>query len=177
MRQYYEEPITPAEFSLGKPARDTSGNLVFMVTFQKDNREHYYYLIETDQGYKVDWEASVGHCAMSWVDFKSKKPSFPVRFRVAAQLSVFYVGKYSDGLQWMCLQVFSETGGSAYAYTRRHSECGEKLYDALRDGTARRLTLDLRFSEEKEIEIVDLVAPGWVIPSTVLLASGISEPN
>lgn len=165
MRRYYETSFAPTKsFSLEEPIRDSSGNLVFKVTLQEDKSERYYYLIPTEEGYKVDWEASAGHSGMSWVDFNSKKPPFPVRFRAVGRLADFYADHYSNGLKWICVQLSAENGSSVFAYAKRHSECGEKLSEALRSGSTRRLIVDLRFSEARNVEIVDLVAEEWVIP-------------
>ena len=111
-----------------------------------------YWIMKTSDGYKVDWESSVVYNSMSWAAFKAQRPSGSVKFRVSGQLSDDFTGQmYGKNSDYYSIELQScDADGtlnylSLWAYVRKASADGKRLFDLLKDGKKRLLILGLSF--------------------------------
>ena len=123
-----------------------------------------YYVKNTREGIKINWEATIGYNEMSWNAFKALRPTKPVTMRVEETLKSDYMyafrnterTHYSIGL-----------GLLEWGYARKDSRAGKRLFDILKDGEEHNLVLKIRFlpnsSGPTDILIDDLVSEDWLI--------------
>lgn len=116
---------------------------------------HHYYLQKTNDGYKIDWEASVGLNSMTAAAFKAQRPKEPMKFRVIGTLSDNYSpfgGNYVAETYWSVALKDGDENFIAYGYIPKDSEDGKKLYELLKDGETHRLILTVRYPSDLELE-------------------------
>lgn len=115
---------------------------------------YHYYLQKTNNGYKIDWESSVGLNSMTAAAFKAQRPKEPVKFRLLGKLSDYYspVGNDVAETHWSVGLTGGDKEFIAYGYITKNSEDGKKLYEILKDGETHRLILTVRYPTDFEIE-------------------------
>ena len=107
-----------------------------------------YYLKKTKDGYRIDWEASVGYNPISVEEFRVLKPTKPVRLRVSAKLDDYYnYGfEHSEHINYSIL-IRSNGKEWGYGYVEKNTETGQKLFKILKDCKYHSMVVDVRFPQ------------------------------
>ena len=126
-----------------------------------------YYVKNTRDGMKIDWESSVGYSDMSWNGFAGLRPTEPMTFRVNAQISSTYIFEFGEAGATHYSVNMAE-GHFMFGYVKKNSRLGRRLFGILKDGERHHLTLKLRFLPERQqincaVVIDDLVSEDWLI--------------
>jgi len=114
-----------------------------------------YYLQKTTDGYKIDWEASIGQNSLTAAAFKAQRPKEPLKFRLLGTLSDNYSpfgGNYVSETHWSVALKDGDENFIAYGYITKDLEDGKKLYELLKDGETHHLTLTVRYPSDFELE-------------------------
>lgn len=109
------------------------------VTVKRD-----YYLKKTQDGYRVDWEASVGYNPVSAAEFIIKKPTTPVQFRVLAQISDSYQDNRNPKQNYWCIELKIDDDKNEWVYVEKDAAMGLELYKTLQDGKSHKMILELK---------------------------------
>ena len=106
-----------------------------------------YYLRKTPQGFKIDWENSVGFNRISPEEIRATKPVWPVRFRAVAQLDDYenFKFKYPSELTLNIRLTDADGKSIGQAYLDKKSPDGRLLFEALKDGRRHAVAVDLRY--------------------------------
>ena len=134
-----------------------------------------YDIQHTSNGYKIDWESSIPDNPMTAAEFKSTKPTHPVRFRAIAKLSDIYpFGRDTFQEQhWsvtllLCQRIVPTGNIEALGvgFVRRDSDAGKRLYELIRDGGDHAVTLDVSCPKQPPYDIAyfridHFVSPDW----------------
>ena len=125
---------------------------------------YYYYVKNTKDGMKIDWEAAVGYNELSWSALKATRPTKPVTMRAEATLQSYYNYAFMNAERTHYSIRFGLKGVSGYV--RKDSRLGKRLFDILKDGEEHNLVLSIRFlpnSYGNVVLIDDLVSEDWLI--------------
>jgi hypothetical protein len=130
---------------------------------------YYLYLQKTSAGYKIDWEASIGHNSMTTAAFKAQKPKEPIKFRVKAKLSnnFFSISNVYRNSLWSVELKDSIENLIAYGYIEKELEDGKRLYEVLKDGEEHRIILIIKYPKgmrpDDDVVLIDkFVYNGWL---------------
>ncbi len=124
-----------------------------------------------DGGFLVDWESLVGYGEMSFLDFRSKKPTKPTLFRAYVRRFEYFNFEFADSAKYLCVKVTSEAGdNSIYAYCERSTELGRWLEsDLAATGPTgfKGYTLRVSFPENAQsnqcVRLDEVVTPRWLV--------------
>ena len=142
------------------------GNFLIFTVSTRDHEEQAMALIDTAQGWKVDWESWVGWSAMPWETFFSAKPTSGQVFRVMLSPVDYYNFTFADETQWQSFRLESpDQKHSIYGYVPRGSMLEQQISpDA--DTKNVPLMLALKFppgaTSDSQVEIERFVTDGWV---------------
>ena len=142
------------------------GNFIIFTVSTRDHEERAMALIDTAQGWKVDWESWVGWSAMPWETFLSAKPTSGQVFRVMLSPVDYYNFTFADETQWQSFRLESpDQKHSIYGYVPRGSMLEQQISpDA--DTKNVPLMLALKFppgaTSDSQVEIERFVTDGWV---------------
>lgn len=111
MERWYARPgVSDAAVPVGKIERHekivNQGIYVIKIaieTFPADYR--LFALRQTRNDIKIDWEPSVGYQEMPLADFKKRKPTAPIPFRVVATAGDYYNYEFGDRDRWQCVEL------------------------------------------------------------------------
>lgn len=123
-------------------------------------------LVETPEGYRVDWESWVGWSEMGWEDFMSQRPAEPKRFRVISSATDYYNFGFSDETEWISFRLNSPDGiDSLYGYAPAGSDLAARLRPL--DGVEKRpVILELSYppdgKADNQVIIGGIVGNGWI---------------
>lgn len=106
-----------------------------------------YYLKKTKDGYRIDWETSVGYNPVSPEEFRATLSTSPVRFRVFATLSDFYFGEFNNSQNDVWSIDLRDPVGKdiGNGYVRKSTPIGQKLFQILKDGKKRRMVVQVQY--------------------------------
>lgn len=133
-----------------------------------------YYLQKTENGYKIDWESSVGYNApMTVAAFKAQRPKEPMKFRVIGNLSNSYpyipweIRREAEKNLWSVGLRDGDGNSIAYGYIEKESDDGKRLYELLKDGEKHKFTAIIKFFEgsrpgDDAVIIEKFVCDGWL---------------
>lgn len=173
MKSYYKD----VEFSkrIGKisyrPENDSNGFArVYHDKSEFEERSVWYTLKKTENGYLIDWEASVGYNPMTFKAFKAQKLTVPTKFRVIAKLhdptsgTLKTFGYSREELYGISLYSFE---GDYYfnGHIAKFSDDGRKIYEILKDGEAHELIVTISYPLNEDyhhIWINKFHKEGWV---------------
>ncbi|MFA7172643.1 MAG: SHD1 domain-containing protein [Kiritimatiellia bacterium] len=105
-----------------------------------------YYLKKTEEGYKIDWESSVGFNTMSPKEFNVTKPTTPVRFKVEAKLDDHHNYEFHQTEDIFYSIALQEGGGNriGYGYVKKKDAIGQKLFEKLKDGRRQAIIVEIQ---------------------------------
>ena len=130
---------------------------------------HIYYVKNTQEGMKIDWETSTGWNEMSLIVFKNLRPPGSAKiFRLKARL-----GSYEPhpGLAYSYHNILlfsNDPFSELHGYVKKESKLGQRLFDVLKDGETHALTLQIGLSSpadpnDRTAGIYDLISEDWLI--------------
>jgi len=116
------------------------------------SKEFVYYLVKTDEGFKIDWPGSIGYNPMPLNVYMSTRPMDVQIFRLYCSLSDYYNrGYYRSQDQYYSIECTNEDGyPRIYSYILKNSIDGQKLLEILKDGDYHRITLAIRYDKKSE---------------------------
>lgn len=161
LKDYYSGQYLPAKIRTENIAIQGSNfklNESFIV--QTRTGEGTIYVKKTIDGFKIDWEATVGYNPISLQAFELGATTQSTEFRVNAQLTSDYVW---DGYYSLYL---SENNTGIYCYISKSSVEGKKLFEILKDGKRQPLILQIKSDnslvEDTTVRIITkVIAKGW----------------
>lgn len=128
-------------------------------------------VLETPEGYRVDWPSFVAYGEMPWADFLAAKPTEPVLLRVKAAPGGHFENQFGDPSWFRCVNlthVDDLTGGIVFGYVEKSSDVGREIehWLSLSGGQPIPLTVRLKFPRDafsdQQVWIDELVTAGWV---------------
>ncbi len=134
-----------------------------------------YIVFRTRDGYKVDWEATLGHNPTRLPVFVAKRGDDPTSFRVSCKLSNYHNYEYKDTKSTHYSVESQADGKRIHGYVPRKSAAGERIYSLLQDGQAHQLVLQFQHigplgesmkdsnSQGEMVTITKLVSDSWVL--------------
>jgi hypothetical protein len=125
-------------------------------------------LEQEDGGYRLDWEAYVGHSDLPWDVLRESRPEEAVVLRCYLLPDEYYNFGFGDAERWACFRLDSPDNHYAvYGYVERGSELERRLRDTLPlGGGARPASLEVAYPEGggragNQVEIIELLGSGW----------------
>jgi len=126
------------------------------------------YCKKTNDGFKIDWEASAGLNPVSMKTFKANLSTQPTEFRVNATIGTYYNYNFSDAknTHWNVNIEDKEGNNIRGCYISKSSAEGKKLYEILKDGKTHALILELKIDATENNSggiaiITKVVKDGW----------------
>lgn len=123
-------------------------------------------LVETPEGYRVDWESWAGWSEMNWSDFKKQRPTEPKLFRVVSSPSGYYNFSFKNETEWISFRLESPDGEDfLYGYAPTASDLAARLRPT--DGVDKRhVILKLKFPADSPVDnqvlIEEIVNDRWL---------------
>ena len=105
----------------------------------------------------------------SWQEFKTVRPTEPKTLRVTCALGDYYNYQFfgeQDTFYSISLDAPSVDNLSLYAYVRRDTEDGKKMFEKLKDGDSHKMTIKARYLDygyrgSNTLLIESFVSEGW----------------
>lgn len=126
-----------------------------------------FYCKKTNEGYKIDWEASVGYNPLSLKTYKAKLESNPTEFRVIAELGTYYNYNFRDSshTHWN-IELKDSERNRISCYVRISTKEGKQIYEILKDGKKHNLILELKLDTSQDTSggtaiITKLIKNSW----------------
>lgn len=174
LQAYYEtqrnkDPISGA---LSHSDQYQIGNRSVLVlsyaTSQPGNEVAVILLAQPDGSFRLDWESYVGWGDMTFLDFKTRRPSSPQLMRVSARYDEAYKGEFSDPARYLCMELVSPDGlYTLHGYCDKDTPLGTSLVQIVAGGAAVKLTLRLVSESEAKApdnaRITGLIADRWLV--------------
>ncbi len=141
-------------------------NFISTTVTTGDHEEKPIALMETPQGWKIDWESWVGWSSMPWETFISAKPTTGQVFRVNLSMVDYYNFAFADETQWQSYRLESpDRRHSIYGYVVKGSMLEQQVRPG-EDSKNATLMLSLKFpagaTSGSQVEIERFVTDGWV---------------
>ncbi|MEM9479577.1 MAG: hypothetical protein AAGA58_07995 [Verrucomicrobiota bacterium] len=134
-----------------------------------DQTQREVFLERTAEGYKVEWETTVGYQPMSWHEFIQEKPDEPQRLRLICEkveTPPKKFGESADESYFVVLSAFGEED-RILAYCDFLSENAGKLQEYLAFKDQVGVTVDVRYAGSSGgralFEITNVVQDGWIL--------------
>ncbi len=177
MERYYKEFKGPITYHGIEDLGNGPGGSKLIKAIINDRNTTYYWISETANGLKIDWEASVGYNPISAAAYKASRPTTPIRLRVIGQLKDYYNFEFTNRKKWLSINLQDKNGDlDLTGYVDRASDSGHALYERLKDGEPTYLMLDLRYTDSAGrgdgVEITNFICEGWIEP-----LSSLAEPK
>jgi hypothetical protein len=105
-----------------------------------------YYLKKSKEGYRIDWETSVGSNPVSPEEFRATKPIKPVRFRVSAKLDDYYNFEFGDAqnVSWSIALTDGGDENIGHGYAKKNTATGQDLFKKLKDGKKHPMVVEVQ---------------------------------
>lgn len=140
-------------------------------TTSRDRRNtHLYYVKRTSDGYKIDWEASLGINEMSLKAYQVQRLINSMIFRVTAKLDDYYNYEFRNAYSGYLSVSLSDDGPGfpLYGYAKRDSKHGKRIYEILKDGEEHNLIVQVRFLrggdyDSNTVLLEDLISEDWLL--------------
>jgi hypothetical protein len=129
-------------------------------------------VLETEDGFRVDWPSFVAWGEMSWQDFRAAKPTEPVLMRVRAAPGGRFENQFGDPSWFRCVNlthVDDPSGSIVFGYVERNSPLGGKIdyWLGFGDGQPMEMTLRLKYPvdafSDTQVWITEIVTVGWLV--------------
>ena len=167
MKGYYTDKYKSSTVTKDKISIQGSGykiNELFKVVISGYT---ILYCKKTNDGFKIDWEASAGFNPISMKTFKANLSTHPTEFRVNATIGTSYHSNYRDAMNthWNVL-IEDKEGNTIRGYIGKSSAEGKKLYEILKDGKKNELILELKIDATENKSggtaiITKVIKDGW----------------
>lgn len=129
-------------------------------------KKFYYALRKQSDGYKIDWECSIGYNPLTLVAYKVQMPKESLKYRLIAKLSEFYYGEFSQRKnEYFSINLIEDKSrDSIVGYIKRESEDGKKIFNDLKNGEEIAVMVDIKFIPNSNIPSVMIeryIQRGW----------------
>lgn len=134
-----------------------------------DQTQREVFLERTAEGYKVEWESTVGYQPISWHEFIQEKPEEPQRLRLICEKLEIAPRKFGESAEESFFVLLSSFGqdGKILAYCELLSEDAGKLQEYLAFKDEVGVTVDVRYAGSSGgralFEITNVVQDGWIL--------------
>jgi hypothetical protein len=127
------------------------------------------YVTHTTDGYKIDWEASLGFNPITLVAYRAALRAEPTVFRLIAELDDYYNYDFRDSKDThYSILLYDYTGQKIHGYIEKRSASGKTLFDFLSDGKPHKVIVKLLYPDAARdasvTNITDIVAYKWYLP-------------
>ncbi|HEY1120771.1 MAG TPA: hypothetical protein VGE67_04190, partial [Haloferula sp.] len=154
---------------IGKPSTVGTGENAFSAIQVRtgDFKMREVALIRRDGHLKVDWDSWAGWSEMTWEEFRAKKPSEPVLFRVQLSDVEYFNFDFRDDTEWSSYRLESQDSIEfLYGYVPRSGELDQRLRPS--DAKEKmKWMLKLKFppnaTRDNQVQIDSIVDEGWVL--------------
>lgn len=173
--KYYEtHPAGPIEFDRIAPnpaSADGSMTFTLPVTMPDGSKRQMTVGKARSGGFLVDWASFIAYGDMDLSDFKARRPTQPMLFRMLGQTEKFYGGTFGDARGLLCVKLTDprdEKGAFLYGYVDRTSTLGRSLDFVLGKslGQAVQIIVTLRYPDnaaaDNQVWIEELITEGWL---------------
>ncbi len=126
-----------------------------------------WYIVNTKDGLKVDWGASIGYNPVGFTAWAAGKDE-TLTLRVEAQLSDFYMGHYENAKDTHYSVKMTEAFGDRlnvfHGYVKKDSKLGKRLFEILKDEQKHKLTItfERNGTNTNYLGVKELVSESWV---------------
>ena len=119
--------------------------------------------------YLIDWESYTGASERGWEEVLRDRPSNAVLLRAMANVDDYFNYEFTDDLRFLCLKLESADSSKViYAYVPRTSKMAAALPSLFGKGNSIPVTVRIAYplnaQSSKCAELVELVAPRWLLP-------------
>jgi len=133
-------------------------------------------VFRTREGYKLDWEASLGYNPIKLPVFVAKRDGEPEAFRTSCKLANYYNYEYSKSTGTHFSIEIAADGKRIHGYVSKETVAGKRIFALLQDGQVHPLTLQIKhigpFGESMNqsqnsgaiVSITNLISESWVLP-------------
>ena len=109
------------------------------------------YCKKTNDGFKIDWEASSGYNPISTKTYKANLSTVPSEFRVTAGIDTYYNFNYRDAqITHWSIRTSDINGDGISCYISKSSLEGKKIYEILKDGKNHDLILEIKIDATED---------------------------
>ena len=134
-------------------------------------------IFRTREGYKLDWEASLGYNPIKLPVFVAKRDGEPESFRTSCKLSNYYNYEYRKTTDTHFSIEIAADGGRIHGYVSKETVAGKRIFALLQDGQVHPLTLQIKHigplgesmkqsqNSGSIVSITNLVSESWVLPA------------
>ena len=177
MKDYYEaqgasDPLPGGLVSKARYEIDGAEILIFGYTSNRLTGSLEVAMRRGPEGrFLVDWESLVGYGEMSFLDFRTKRPTKSVLLRAYVRRFEYFNFEFADSSKFLCVKVTSESGdNSVYAFCRRSTELGQWLEtDLASTGPTgfKGYTIRVSFPENAQsnqcVNLDEVIVPRWLV--------------
>lgn len=136
---------------------------------RKDSANLTYYLVQTPSGLKLDWSSMTGQNAMTLKAWGSSNDK-SMTLRAEIKIDDYFTIIYPKGTYYCFALITRNTGSQEmiWGYAETKSELGKQLFDMLKDGKAKNVTVEIKKTNNDAsfVDIKSLVSETWVIDKT-----------
>ncbi|MGI8602685.1 MAG: hypothetical protein ACR2OZ_06750 [Verrucomicrobiales bacterium] len=170
LRAYYREnPVTPMDYRRLPRRHELQAFKNFVSgAAEGPNFESPLLAVQrVPRPMKVDWEASVGYCEVSWEKLPEVRPTTPTLLRARLAKDDYFNYTFSDEAAWECFRLSSLwEEHHLYAYAQRGTPLAMELARRTRQNRLSMVSVRIRFPEKgapNQAELTELVADGWLV--------------
>jgi len=152
MEKTYSSPFWKApsfEIQASAESKDIAiGDCVIIKALIENQSQSDFYVVKTENGYKIDWYASKGVNNITAVAFEASKPTARVKLRAYAQLTDYYNFEFSDsGNEFWSIELEENDTRKTFGhgYINKNSIMGKQLYELLKDGNKHKVFVEVQF--------------------------------
>lgn len=126
-----------------------------------------FYCKKTNDGFKIDWEATTGYNQVSLKTFRANLSTHPTEFRVNATIGNYYSYNYFNANSThLSVEISDNENNFIFCYISKSSVEGKKLYEILKDGKKHQLIVGLKVDATEDNSggigiITKVVEEGW----------------
>ena len=142
------------------PAPTPAGGIVIKVNIRRVGQRLYdFYLKKTDNGYRIDWEITVGYNPTSIKMLQATKPTTPVRLRLLAKIDDYWNYNASQNAResYWSIMLNGADVDLGHGYVEKNTEIGQRISKILEDGNKHKMVLEVKFISSSSSSIYCLL--------------------
>lgn len=125
-------------------------------------------LERTPEGFRVDWESFAGYGEMTWPQFRRERPRQPVEMRAIVSPDSYYNRDFPSREEHQCFRLTDKDNTETlFGYAPANGPVTLAILSALSGAPQMHMVLRVRYPEnstdEKQIEILELIQNGWIL--------------
>jgi|GEM_PF-3172611 len=115
------------------------------------------YCKRTSEGFKIDWEATVGYNQKSFPEFLSEKSNTPTTLRLSLKISPYYSDDYKiTTTDYYSFNCYAKEGGNDFLYMKKTSTGANDLKKLVADGKTHDVIIEIGFKTIQHKDYYDL---------------------